>query len=133
MFAISKDASSERVGGQLLLMEREMNARTGTGMFPENVVSMLSNSVEALAKQVWPKEFAGTDNRPGVEEVLRERMRSGSDTEKKFASVGFNLYKMYRNLATHELATYKCSWEEARYFFQGIRVLYELHKKMNKD
>ena len=131
MFAVSKDASAERVGGQLLLMEREMNARTGTGMFPENVVSMLSNSIEALAKQVWPKEFAAFGS--SVEQVLRDKMRSGSELEKKFASHAFSLHKTYRNAATHELATYECTWEEARYFFQGIRVLYDLHKKMNKD
>jgi len=130
MFALSRDSAVERVKGQVYLLEKEMNDRTASGMLPENIVSMLSNAIEALARQIWPEDFDQAGRRGGFEQVLAEKSRSKDELETKFAHLGRTLYKTYRNPAAHELATYECSWDEARFFVDGIRTLLDLRNRI---
>jgi hypothetical protein len=131
MFPLSRDAPAERVRGQVYLIERELNDRTASGMLPENAVAMLGAAPEALAKQLWPDTFAAAGPRDGVMQILAEKARLSSDENtRKFAQNALHLYKTYRNPAVHNLATYECSWEEARFFLNGIRVLLDLHDRI---
>jgi hypothetical protein len=130
MFALSKQASMERVGGQLLVIQRELNERTSTGMLPENVVAMLGNAIEVIARQVWPREFAAMGTRSDFGRLLDEKGRSPDALEQRLARVAMTLYRQYRVPAEHAGPTFRCSYEEARFFFNGIRVLEDLRRRI---
>lgn len=126
MFALSRDSTPDRITGQLLLLESQMERYAMTGMTPATVISMLKESIEALAKKVWPSEFQNLS----VGQVLGKKLKTGNKREKRFASIATSLYHSYRNPDSHEYENFDCTWTEARHFLLGIRTLLEMSKKL---
>ena len=124
MFAIGRNASEDRIRGQLALIERELNERTTSGLSPESIVAMLGNAIEALAKMAWPTAFLSKRNDFGS--VLDEKAHSANDLERRLPRAAQTLYRQYRVPAEHEQKKFCCSFEEARFFVNGIRTLRDL-------
>jgi hypothetical protein len=113
---------------------------SSTDITPEEVVERLGPVIESLAKRVWPQDFmpsAGyTGQKGGFVTVLRNRSGEhwrNTTFDQKFAAIALALCKQYRNPAQHGLGTFKCSFEEARFFLAGIRALVDLWKNWPKS
>jgi len=132
IFPLGRDATRDHVRGQVALIEREFNERTAIGLLPESIVVMLGNAIEAIVKNVWPAEFARGGSRADFGRTLDEKAaRASNDLERRFARIAQALYKNYRNPAEHQL-DFRCSYEEARLFVNGIRVLLDLGERVRR-
>jgi len=53
--------------------------------------------------------------------------------EYRLGSTAMSLYKAYRVPAEHKMDTFRCTYQEARYFVAGIRVLLDLSDAIVKQ
>jgi hypothetical protein len=132
-FKLQPADTPDVVMDRLLGIETELNSRPDIP--PEEIVERLSPVIEALAKRVWPQDFmpaAGYRGQKGdFVTILRNRQNEiwkNSEYDRRFAHIALALCKQYRNPALHDLGTFKCSFEEARFFLAGVRTLVDLWK-----
>ncbi len=131
MYRLRQDSPPEQISGAIAFIERAFNDMTGSGLAPEHVVGLLANSIEALARGLWPREFTGP--RPKLTQILDEKTKSTDIRIKRFAWVAMSLHKTYRNVAAHEMGTFRCTWDEARFFYSGIRMLRSLADEIGQQ
>lgn len=122
----------ERVYERLLRVEAELNEAPDAAGLPENTVAMLAPVIEALAKRVWPEEFMPPNWNGQLGSVLHGKLSSTNPLEQRFASLSMTLHKQYRNPAMHDFDSFSCSFEEARLFVAGIRVLLDLWGRLQR-
>lgn len=134
MFALGPDSSIDRVGGQLELLLSQMNGGAHSVLPGESIVSMLTNGIEALTKRVWARELVDKNCREPLREFLANKMRHEHGLEKRFAEVAFSLHRLFRNVGTHDLGdpSFECSYDEARFFYAGMFVLYRLCRQLEQ-
>jgi hypothetical protein len=129
MTRLTKDSSADKIRATLQLCEGLFEDRTAS-IFPEVIVSTLASGIEALARRVWPRAFAGQGAKPDLGSVLHERCRNGNEQERRFASIASMLYKTYRNASQHDFDNFRCTWSEAFFFFCGMRQLWQLSEEL---
>lgn len=128
-FGVGKSDTPERIRKWLVEYERELAHGASEFGKPEKVVIGLKDSIEALAKRLWKKDFEDAkEQRSVLPYLLNSKARSdqSSPQERLFAQVASPLFFGYRNVSTHELDRFRCSISEARFFISGIRLLLEL-------
>lgn len=132
-FRLTKDSAIERVGGQIYMVEQAINQPRGVDMLPEAIVDSLFAAVEISVKKVWGRDFESAGPNASVDQILREKQhRLPAGVEKRFADLALFLYKTYRNPAAHD-PKFRCTFDEARNFLNGVRVLYEMSKTLLKQ
>lgn len=90
---------------------------------PKQIVAGLAFGPEALARRVWPDEFARNGPKPDAGNILDERRRNGNDREARFANVALMLHNTYRNDSIHKFDRFDCTWMEAFVFICCMRQL----------
>jgi hypothetical protein len=132
-FKLQPADTPDVVMDRLLSVEGELNSRADIA--PEEVIERLSPVIEALAKRVWPQDFMPAAGYGGKRldfaTILYNRLtehRQNNEHDRRFASIALALCKQYRNPAVHDLGSFKCTFEEARFFLAGIRALVDLWK-----
>ena len=126
---LTRDSSTDKIRATLQLYEGLFDDRAAS-VFPEQIVAGLANGIEALARRVWPKTFASQGPKADVGSVLLERCRNGDDQERRFASIANMLYKTYRNASQHDFDNFRCTWQEAFFFFCGMQQLWQLSEEL---
>jgi hypothetical protein len=126
---LNAGASANQIAGLIRMVEQTFSDRGDKSLQPEYVVNCTANAIEALTKRLWPKEFG----QKGLRKILLDHAAVGTQTERRFAQVGLTLYTVYRNPVAHELGTFKCTWDEARFFHSGIRTLHSLSEEVEKS
>jgi len=127
------DQSGDKVRQAIADAERSLNETSGDSDLPQRIVSSLAPAIEAIVRRTFVFSDSGHTAREMMA-LLSNKLHQGSVSERKFASVAIGLHTQYRNAATHEYERFSCSFEEARYFVAGLRVLMTLceqiaHKK----
>ena len=98
--------------------------------------------LEPLARRMWPNQFSKkVPNRYGkllplglsqvLCDVLRDKSAKRID-DRRFAATCLSVYDYYRCPASHDLDSFQCSFEEARYVLAVIRMLLTLSEKGKK-
>ena len=81
---------------------------------------------EAIARKLWPALFLDSSAN-SVQGVFSEIIRqSGSEQEKRFASIARTLYGSYRNKLTHQFGEDTFTHEEVRFYIAAMRALVDL-------
>jgi hypothetical protein len=130
-FRLRDTDTPDVVFDRLLTMEDELNR--SSDIAPEEIVERLGLLIEALSKRVWPQDFSASATYPGeLSSVLHGRASESTRNtvlDRRFATIALALLQRYRNPAQHGLGTFKCSFEEARFFLAGIRAMVDLWKR----
>lgn len=119
--------SADEIHQRLLKVESDFNNDRAR---PEEIVTLLAPTIEALAKRVWPRDFSESSWRGELSAVLHGKLHSAAPLDVRFASIAITLHKAYRNMALHDLDSFRCSFEEARFFLAGVRTLVDLLRRM---
>ena len=125
-FMLGPTASKERIKGALLAAEQLFSGPNSRNSPPELVVNMTANVIEGLARRLWPTEFTQKGRLGELRSILSFHSGSGTDHERRFSHLATTLYIHYRKPVTHNLGTFKCSWDEARFFYIGLRALIDI-------
>lgn len=120
----------DKVMERILKIEQEYSEDPSQS--PENIVNLLGSTIEALARRVWPLDFQNHSFRGGFTSILSGRMQSRCSLDRRFASIALTLYKQYRCPQSHDMDSFHCTAEEARFFFAGIRALIQLWTLISK-
>ena len=113
-----------------LVFGRATNADAAA--IPEDLVTRLAPTIDALAKRAWPQDFMPPGYRGELAGVISGRLHSPNELDRRFASIALNLHKAYRNPTQHQMDEFRCSFEEARFFLAGVRTLVDLWKQMQE-
>ena len=134
--------SIEVVRDFIAASEAELNKPAHSPNVPRRIVATLAPCLETLARRVWPHEFSkkitdrnsGKVYSPGLRSVLTSVYKNSDDHTDayRFASTSLNVYELYRCAASHDLDSFQCSFEEARYVLAAIRMLLTLSEKLKK-
>lgn len=131
IYMLSSKASTEQIQGLLHLLEQTFSL--GDARYqPEYVITCSANAIEALAKRLWPNEFDKDTRQGELRNVLRGHTDSQDEIERRFARTALTLYDVYRKPAVHAFGSFRCTWEEARFFYCGMRTLTELAESLLK-
>jgi hypothetical protein len=140
-FVIPGNASVDRIRDLIQHAEADLNAPADVPSLPERNVAMLVQCLEPLTRRIWAAEFAKTLYRrngetysPGLRSVLNYVLRTGNSStpEHRFAKTSLSLYDSYRCQASHDLDSFQCSLEEARYVLSAIRMLLKLSDDLKR-
>jgi hypothetical protein len=133
-------ASIDKVRHVIRTCEAELNKAADVPSFAERIVVWLVQGIEPLARRIWKKEFdrkrrdrrTNRDREPGLKEVLRdvEDYFPAATEEHRFAAVSLALYNTYRCIPSHDLDSFSCSLEEARFVLASLRMLMHLSEKL---
>ena len=115
------------------MVERTFGDPEDKSLQPEYLVNCLAPAIEALAKKLWPNEFDQNSRRGELRNVLRNHFATGSEAERRFSQLALTLYDVYRKPVAHEFGTFKCTWDEARFFHAGIRTLHTLSEEIEQS
>ena len=119
------DQSGDKVRQAIADAERGLNECSGDSDLPQRIVVSLAPAIEAIVRRAFVFSDSGHTAREMMA-LLSTKLHHGSVSERRFASVAIGLHTQYRNAATHEYERFSCSFEEARYFVAGLRVLMAL-------
>lgn len=125
------DVKGDKVREALAAAEKELNESTYMTRLPERLIRGLGGSIEAIVRRLWPMNCASI-RQAGFDlaATLHEKRSRGTELEQRFASIAIALYKSYRNPAEHEFDSFKCSFDEAKFFLSGIRTLLQLAEQI---
>ncbi|MGA2068338.1 MAG: hypothetical protein ABSG86_25420 [Thermoguttaceae bacterium] len=129
-YLLSSRASPEQIAGLIRMVEQTFCDPGDKSLQPEYLVNCLANAIEALAKELWPKEFDLGSRKGELRNVLQAHYATGGEAERRFARIALTLYDLYRKPVTHDLAAFKCTCDEARFFYDGIRTLHTLSQEI---
>ncbi len=132
-YLLSSRASPEQIAGLIRMVEQTFGDLRDKNLQPEYLVNCLANAIEGLAKKLWPKEFDQGSRKGELRNVLQAHFATGSEAERRFARLALTLYDVYRKPVSHDLATFKCTWDEARFFHAGIRTLHTLSEEVEQS
>lgn len=140
-FKIHSSDSIEIVREIICHSEAELNKPADSPNMPRRIVANLGPCLETLARRIWPQEFNrkakdryGNFRSPGLVSVLVSIRKQSNELtdEHRFAASSLNIYDLYRCAASHDLDSFQCSFEEARYVLAAIRMLLTLSDKLMK-
>lgn len=131
-FKLQPADTPDRVLRRLTKSEATFDHSSASFFTPEEAISFLQPSVEGLAKRIWPRDFKPPHFKAngGFWGLLQDKLRHGSSLEKRFASIAMSLHSRYRNPADHDIDEFESSFEEARYYFAGLRALVTLWQRL---
>jgi len=123
------DQSGDKVRAAIADAERSLNESSGDSDLPQRIVASLAPAIEAIVRRTFVFSDSGHTAREMMA-LLSNKLHQGSASERRFASIAIGLHTQYRNAATHEYERFSCSFEEARYFVAGLRVLMALCERI---
>lgn len=138
-YRVTARATPDTVRSALQEAEARLNDQSAERVSAEQIVGDVARSIEALARRIWSDEFrAGNDQRERpIGEVLYRKLQQVNPREQileyRLGSTAMSLYKAYRVPAEHKMDTFRCTYQEARYFVAGIRVLLDLSDAIVKQ
>ncbi len=128
---LTHESSCDKIRNALASCEEMFDDRNSK-LLPEQIVTILSPGIEALARRVWRGAFERQGPRASVYSVLTERCRSTSGLEQKLARLALTLYQVYRNPSQHDFDAFHCDQNGALFFLTGMRELWELSEQIQR-
>ena len=120
--------NGDKVAQAVQQAEKVIHDCTDATDLSEKVIRDMGGAIEAMARRIWPMPPGNA--RYDLHDTLTAKSRHGDDLEKKFACIALPLIKHYRNPASHEFDTFVCTFDDARFFVQGIRVLLQVSRQI---
>ena len=112
----------------ILMEAQDMFLRGRPG--PEAIIAVLGNAIEEITKRVWPER--DTDPRSNwLSKILQTKANYPKNKfEESFAKSAIFLYNKYRKPAEHNPVHFRCSYDDAKFFYSGIVALNSLGAKI---
>ena len=128
MFHVSRTSGMSKIDGSLCLVEKCFHDDHLRAIIPpESIIQMICHAVEILSRELWE-----IDQKMG--QFLEWKSKGGKDEkERKFARIAYCLYTAYRIDADHKPNIFQCNWDEAWFFYSGVRSLQTIAQSILKD